>query len=139
MQQRKAQQSDFAGMMEHFDEFVRGCVYCVHKRPLKPALSKVPTERAGEPFEVEVDLTHMNPRGRGKVVAPQWSKVLSAEATTSEAVASLAGVTVVNAENARVRLKVVPRKDLRGFLYVPVKVTTETGTGVVDVIAKVIP
>ena len=95
--------------------------------------------RAGEPFEVEVDLTHMNPRGGGKVVAPQWSKVLSAEATTSEAVASLAGVTVVDAENARVRLKVVPRKDLRGLLYVPVKVTTATGSGVVDVIAKVIP
>lgn len=94
---------------------------------------------AGEPFEVEVDLSHTNPRGRGVVIAPQWSKVLSAEATTSDASASLVGSTVLDSENAQVRLKIVPRKDFRGLLYVPVKVTTSTGAGVVDVIAKVIP
>ena len=64
--------------------------------------------RAGEPFEVEVDLTHMNPRGRGKVVAPEWSTVQSAKSMSGNATASLVSSVVIDETNARVRLKVVP-------------------------------
>ena len=39
-------------MMGAFDDYVQSCVYCEYKRPMKPALSQIPTERAGEPFKI---------------------------------------------------------------------------------------
>ena len=39
-------------MKEKFDEFVKACHSCNESRPMKPTLSKVPTERGRYPFEI---------------------------------------------------------------------------------------
>ena len=50
---RKALQSIyFIGMKEKIEEFVKSCPNCVDTRPMKPSLSRVPTERANYPFEI---------------------------------------------------------------------------------------
>ena len=50
---RKATQSVyFIGMNEIFDNFVKACIPCIDNRPMKPLLSRVPTERASRPFEI---------------------------------------------------------------------------------------
>ena len=94
--------------------------------------------QAGKPFQLEVDLTHMNPRGRGEIVAPQWSNVRLVRATNDQATATLASATLVDENTVLVRMTIVPAPDHRGLLYVPVVVITETGSGLVDVIAKVV-
>ena len=54
--------------MEAFDEYVKSCLYCVNKRPMKPALSKIPTERARAPFEiVTMDFAEFTNRGESFV------------------------------------------------------------------------
>ena len=67
---RKAQSTIyFIGMMDTFDDYVKSCVYCVHKRPMKPALSQIPTERAGQPFEiVTLDFAEFKKSGESFVV-----------------------------------------------------------------------
>ena len=50
---RKALQSVyFIGMKEKIEEFVRSCPNLVDTRPMKPSLSRVPTERANYPFKI---------------------------------------------------------------------------------------
>ena len=50
---RKASQSVyFIGMREKFKDHVRSCIGCHDTRPMKPALSKTPTERARYPFKI---------------------------------------------------------------------------------------
>ena len=50
---RKAAQSVyFIGMRVRLDDFVKGCMNYVDSRPMKPALSWVPTEGGQYPFEV---------------------------------------------------------------------------------------
>ena len=67
---RKAMQSVyFIGMREKLDEFVRACTSCVDSRPMKPALSRVPTERANYPFEViTMDFAEFTKSGESFVV-----------------------------------------------------------------------
>ena len=95
--------------------------------------------KAGEAFTLKVDLEHMNPRGRGAVVAPNWNKVLSAASQGAQAQATLESSAAVDSETTSITLRIVVDETYRGLLYVPVTVTTETGSGVVDVIAKVTP
>lgn len=47
--------------------------------------------------------------------------------------------TPVDGETVSITLQVVVEKGYSGLLYVPVSVKTETGVGVVDVVAKVKP
>ena len=50
---RKASQSIyFIGMKEKFEDHVKSCLGCQDTRPMKPALSKTPTERGRYPFEI---------------------------------------------------------------------------------------
>ena len=67
---RKAMQSVyFIGMRERLDEFMRGCANCVDSRPMKPALSRVPTEKANYPFEViTMDFAEFTKSGESFVV-----------------------------------------------------------------------
>jgi hypothetical protein len=94
---------------------------------------------AGVPFTLTVDLNHTNPRGGGAVVAPTWKNVLGAASQSSSATAILVSSTPVDGETVSITLQVVVEKGYSGLLYVPVSVKTETGVGVVDVVAKVKP
>lgn len=94
---------------------------------------------AGEPFTLHVDLNHTNPRGRGEIVAPTWKNVLGAASQSLVATATLLSVTPVDEETVSIAIEVVVKKGYSGLLYIPVSVSTETGAGIVDVVAKVTP
>ena len=52
MMKKAIQSIYFIGMRDKFDDFVKSCINWVDTRPMKPALSRVPTERANYPFEI---------------------------------------------------------------------------------------
>ncbi|MCH2162521.1 MAG: DUF1573 domain-containing protein [Phycisphaerales bacterium] len=97
------------------------------------------TVRAGVPFTVKVDLEYYNPRQAGAVTQPAWSNRLSASVATSAASVSLSRATPIDGKNVQIELQVVPSKGFSGLLYLPVQVSSATGSGPVDVIAKVVP
>ena len=52
MMKKALQSVYFIGMRKKFDDYVKACFKCIERRPMKPALSRVLTERASYPFEV---------------------------------------------------------------------------------------
>ncbi len=93
----------------------------------------------GTSFNVEVDLEHSNPTARGKIQLPQWSEVRAVTAMSSEASVKLISSEMKGDELVRVKIQVTPASGTTGLLYLPVLITTSTGSGVCDVIASVRP
>ncbi len=93
----------------------------------------------GEERDISIELDHYNPRGGGAVDKPNWSSGISVRSADPRVEATLASSSKVSEEQVaaviRVRLK-GPAEDL---LYAPVMVTTATGTGVLEVVARVEP
>ena len=52
MMGKSTQSVYFIGMNEFFDNHVKACIPCMESRPMKPALSRILTERARSPFEI---------------------------------------------------------------------------------------
>ena len=93
----------------------------------------------GSSFSVEVDLEHANPSARGRVDLPQWSEVRAVTSMSSEATVKLISSEMNGDQAVRVTLQVTPVSNASGLLYIPVLITTTTGSGVFDVIVSVRP
>ena len=91
------------------------------------------------PSDVEVDLEHSNPSARGRVDLPQWSEVRAVTSMSSQASVKLISTDMKGETVVGVRLQVTPASNASGLLYIPVLITTSTGSGLFDVIVSVRP
>lgn len=94
--------------------------------------------RAGAPFTVSVDLEYYNPREAGALTQPAWSRNLSASVADSNATVAVSNVTPIDDRNVKIQLQITPKAGYSGLLYLPVQVASATGSGPVDVIARVV-
>ena len=96
--------------------------------------------RSGVPFTLVTDLEYYNPRGGGALQKTNWAQGLSAESTIPGVKVEVAGTEALSDTSLRVELSLVVDDTVpSGLLYAPVRLYTDTGNGVVDVIAKVNP
>ncbi len=94
--------------------------------------------KAGVPVTLAVDLEHYNPKGRGAVEKPEWSAVKSVQSLSASATATLLQA-VPEGDHTKVTFSFTPGASTSGFIWVPVQITTATGSGVVPVAALVAP
>ncbi len=92
--------------------------------------------KPGEPVTLTVDLEHYNPKARGAVERPEWAAVKSVQGLSTGATASFVKA-VPEGDHVAVTFTLTPSASVSGFLWVPVQVTTDTGSGIVPVVAFV--
>ena len=93
----------------------------------------------GEQRDIAIELNHYNPRGGCAVDNPNWSSDISVRSSDPRVEATLASSSKVSAEQVALVIRVRLNGPAEDLLYAPVMITTATGTGVVEVVARVEP
>ena len=93
---------------------------------------------SGTSVDVPVQLDHYNPRGRGAIDRPDWSSGLKVRSLDPRIDATLEEVTVVSPEQVDARIRVRFNGPAESLLYAPIQVSTATGSGVLEVAARVV-
>ena len=93
----------------------------------------------GEERDIAIELDHYNPRGGGTVDNPNWSSGMSVRSADPRVEATLASSSKVSEERVAAVIRLRLKGPVEDLLYVPVTVTTATGTGVLEVVARVGP
>jgi hypothetical protein len=97
------------------------------------------TAKAGQPVRLSTTIEHINPAAQGRVTAPDWGKVSAITVPGGEGAATLVSVTPRGADFVDLSFDFVPAAGRAGALYVPVRITTPTGSGNVFVAVTVAP
>jgi len=95
--------------------------------------------KAGQPVRLTTTIEHLNPQAQGRVTAPAWGDVTQVSVPGGEGSATLASTTKRGADFVDIAFDFVPAADRAGPLYVPVRITTPTGSGDVFVAVTVAP
>ena len=100
--------------------------------------------RVGDVREFTVQMDHYNPRGGGQVDRPEWSTQVTVASTDPRVTASLGEVSLEAKGDLRIgSVKVVVKVRFNGppceLLYVPIALSSATGTQIVEVAARVLP
>jgi len=102
-------------------------------------LVAAPLLRVGEPVELEIEIEHYNPAGRGRIEKPAFRTVREVKEPTGLFAVELLGTREVGTDEAVIRIRVTPTAAAAGERALPLAVTTATGTGLVPLVARVVP
>lgn len=96
---------------------------------------------AGQAVELEVEIEHINTKGRGKVERPDWGQVTAVRSLSPLATASLVSVRPAGPTEAEVRFSFTPSPEAagKGALLLSVEVETATGKGNFPVAVRCLP
>ena len=94
---------------------------------------------AGTPATTELQLDHYNPRGRGRIVRPDFRNVVRVDVESPELEVELLGTRPVAEDAVVLSLAVTPRPGTSGAIETVLRITTETGTGEVPLVVVVEP
>lgn len=97
------------------------------------------TARAGQPVRLSTAIEHLNPQAQGRVTAPAWGDVTQVSVPGGEGTATLVSAAKRGTDFVDVSFDFVPAAGRTGPLYVPVRITTPTGSGDVFVAVTVSP
>lgn len=97
------------------------------------------TAKAGQPVRLTTTIEHLNPQAQGRVTAPAWGDVTGVSVPGGEGSASLASAAKRGADFVDIAFDFVPAAGRTGPIYVPVRITTPTGSGDVFVAVTVAP
>ena len=101
--------------------------------------AEVGVVRAGSTVDVPIQLDHYNPRGRGKIDRPDWSRNLKVRSLDPRIEATLLSSKVTSPEQVDGVIRVRFKGPSESLLYAPIQVSTATGAGVLEVAARVDP
>ncbi|MBC02727.1 MAG: hypothetical protein CMJ34_05405 [Phycisphaerae bacterium] len=93
----------------------------------------------GSEVDVPIQLDHYNPRGRGAIDRPDWSKGLSVRSLDPRIEATLMSSNVASSEQLDAVIRIRFNGPAELLLYAGIQVSTDTGTGVLEVAARVDP
>ena len=95
--------------------------------------------RVGSTVDVPIQLDHYNPRGRGVIDRPNWSRALEVRSLDPRIDVTLLSSRVVSPEQLDAVIRIAFKGPPESLLYAPVQVSTTTGVGVLEVAARVDP
>ena len=86
---------------------------------------------------MRVQLDHYNPRGRGAIDRPDWSKSLSVRSLDPRIDATLVSSNIASPEQLDAVIRIRFKGPAEPLLYAPIQVSTATGTAVLEIAARV--
>ncbi|MDA0974687.1 MAG: hypothetical protein O2927_01845, partial [Planctomycetota bacterium] len=95
--------------------------------------------RVGSPTTAELQLDHYNPRGRGRIVRPDFREVRRVEVDAPELEIELLAARPVAEDAVVLSFAVTPRAGTAGPIATTMRITTATGTGEVPLVVVVEP
>lgn len=95
--------------------------------------------KPGQPIALTTTIEHLNPAAQGAVTNPQWSEVKGISVPGGEGTATLGAVVKRGTDFADIAFEYRPAAGAKGPMYVPVRLETGTGTGLVFVAVTVTP
>lgn len=95
--------------------------------------------KPGQPVRLSATIEHLNPGAQGRVTAPEWGKVTALGVPGGEGTATLVSATPRGMDFVDLEFDFVLAAGRTGSLYVPVRITTPTGSGNVYVAVTVAP
>ena len=104
----------------------------------KEPLVLAPLLTVGKPTEVEIEIEHYNPQGRGRIDQPRFREVKSVTEPSGLFKLELLETRPVGADEALLRVRLTPSPAAAGERYVPLTVTTATGAGQVALAARTV-
>ena len=105
----------------------------------KDQLVNLERVRAGSTATAELQLDHYNPRGRGRIVRPDFRNVTRVEVDAPELGIELLGTRPVAEDAVVLSFAVTPRPGTSGPIETAMRVTTATGTGEIPLVVVVEP
>ena len=93
----------------------------------------------GSTVDVPIQLDHYNPRGRGVIDRPNWSQALGVRSLDPRIEATLLSSAVTSPEQVDAVIRIRFKGPAEALLYAPIRVSTSTGVGVLEVAARVDP
>jgi hypothetical protein len=95
--------------------------------------------KPGVAVRLSTTIEHLNPAAQGRVTAPDWGKVTALSVPGGEGTAAMVSATPRGTDFVDIEFDFTPAAGRAGALYVPVRVTTPTGSGNVFVAVTVAP
>ncbi|MBQ72804.1 MAG: hypothetical protein CMJ67_07845 [Planctomycetaceae bacterium] len=93
----------------------------------------------GSSVDVPIQLDHYNPRGRGAIDRPNWSQALEVRSLDPRIEATLLSSAITSPEQVDAVIRIQFKGPAEALLYAPIRVSTSTGAGVLEVAARVDP
>ena len=95
--------------------------------------------KAGGTATLRTSIEHLNPSAQGRVTNPEWSAVRGLRVPGGEGTAELVTAQPRGGEFVDIAFRFTPASGRSGPMYVPVEITTGSGSGLVYVAVTVEP